>query len=60
MTKQELLTKLATECATWHEVFPVVRSVISQDRILFKAEGDGVISHREWLAEREQLLKKRP
>ena len=37
MTKQELLTKLATECATWHEVFPVVRSVISQDRILFKA-----------------------
>lgn len=51
MTKQELLTKLAIECATWADALAM--------RWKFLKEAVTVaVSKEEWLAERERLLNK--
>lgn len=48
MTKQELLTKLATECATWGEC------LVAHE---FAGTCTGFM-REDWLAERERLLNK--
>lgn len=52
MTKQELLTKLAMECATWKEAAGVAWSGIAGPDLLAN------ITKQDWLAERERLLNK--
>ena len=53
MTKQELLTKLAIDCATWAD---------AMDAVVLLACGSGRrcasygIAKQDWLAERERLL----
>lgn len=67
MTRQELLTRLATECATWDEA---ISQALSNEWFLHYTQGwtelrnnifaTGVkgIFVTDWLAERERLLNK--
>lgn len=57
MTKQELLTKLATECKTWKEAVQYAQCIAASCNITCKA-GESAITKQYWLAERERLLNK--
>lgn len=48
MTKQELLTKLAIECATWSEAIGICG----------RAGAESGLMREDWLAERERLINK--
>ena len=56
ITRNELLTKLAIECATWDEANSIaVHSKCLKDN---QQEGCPGFSKEEWIAERERLLNK--
>lgn len=62
MTKQELLTKLAMECATWDEVANksdvVFRRSPKDNELTCRFWVAADVTNQEWLAERERLLNK--
>lgn len=55
MTKQELLTRLAMECATWKESVSAVESIACAH---WKSGVSYGITLQDWLAERERLINK--
>lgn len=56
MTKQELLTKLATECKTWGDAVEMGTKIEFACLMGGKAFNVGSLLEHEWLAERERLL----
>lgn len=55
MTKQELLTRLAKECATWEESISILDNIACSYWVRGIPYG---ITMSDWLAERERLLNK--
>ena len=52
--RDELLTKLATECATWEDVERSADFIDHSETVVFPA----YITKDDWLSERERLLNK--
>lgn len=58
MTKQELLTRLAMECATWDLAVELCTKIEFTCLKRGKAFNAGSLREHEWLAERDRILDK--